>query len=101
MAIAPLVLPSTSSAESPSLVTVHPAAIATILDQHIRRPKDQDGNEQDRVLGTLMGSRNEVSSLGAFAPCCALVFEHDAAAVGARLKAALMQRMPDNRRMSG
>lgn len=60
MAITPLVLPSTSSAESPALVIVHPAAIATILDQHIRRPKDQDGNEQDRVLGTLMGSRNEV-----------------------------------------
>lgn len=61
MAITPLVLPSSSSAESPALVTVHPAAIATILDQHLRRPRSQDGSEQDRVLGTLMGSRNEVS----------------------------------------
>jgi hypothetical protein len=60
MAITPLVLPSSSSAESPSLVTVHPAAVATILDQHLRRPRRQDGQEQDRVLGTLMGSRNEV-----------------------------------------
>lgn len=103
MAITPLVLPSTSSAESPSLVTVHPAAIATILDQHIRRPKDQDGNEQDRVLGTLMGSRNEVSSLGSFALCCSFAFEHAAAAaaVAARFRAASMQRMQANRRMSG
>lgn len=63
MAITPLVLPSSSSAESPALVTVHPAAIATILDQHLRRRRNQDGQEQDRVLGTLMGSRNEVRQL--------------------------------------
>lgn len=63
MAITPLVLPSSSSAESPSLVTVHPAAIATILDQHLRRPRDQEGHEQDRVIGTLLGTRNEVSYL--------------------------------------
>lgn len=77
MAITPLVLPSTSSAESPSLVTVHPAAIATILDQHLRRPRSQDGQEQDRVLGTLMGSRNEVRS---HSPCSKSAVTHASAA---------------------
>lgn len=70
MAITPLVLggPSSSSTvaehaqDLPALVTVHPVAVASILDHYLRRPRDADGQEQDRVIGTLMGTSNEVGS---------------------------------------
>lgn len=57
--------PSTSSSAAdgssdlPSLVSLHPVAVASILDHHLRRPRDADRNEQDRVIGTLMGTRSE------------------------------------------
>ena len=35
-------------------VTVHPAALFHILDHYLRRT-----DQQDRVIGTLLGSRNE------------------------------------------
>lgn len=69
MAITPLVLRASSDSEYPSSVSVHPVAIASILDHHLRRPKtaggvDSEGNasEQDRVIGALMGTKTEVSS---------------------------------------
>lgn len=60
MTITPLVLTGTAESDIPSLVTVHPVSVASILDHHLRRPRDDKGNEQDRVIGTLMGTRDEV-----------------------------------------
>lgn len=60
MAITPLVLSGTADYDIPSLVTIHPVAVASILDHHLRRPREADGKEQDRVIGTLMGTRSEV-----------------------------------------
>ena len=65
MAITPLVLGASSSSSEqgydiPSLVTVHPVAVASILDHYLRRPRDAEGKEQDRVIGTLMGTTSEV-----------------------------------------
>ena len=61
MAVTPLVLAGGPESDIPSLVTVHPVAVAAILDHHLRRPRDADGREQDRVIGTLMGTRSEVN----------------------------------------
>lgn len=40
----------------PTSVTVHPAAMATILTHHTRRPEE---SAAPRVIGTLMGTRSE------------------------------------------
>ncbi|CAD6580703.1 MAG: hypothetical protein CYPHOPRED_001341 [Cyphobasidiales sp. Tagirdzhanova-0007] len=59
MAITPLVLYNGADSDYPSIVTVHPVAVASLLDHHLRRPKGSNANEQDRVIGTLMGTRSE------------------------------------------
>ncbi|KAG6817886.1 hypothetical protein H0H87_001718 [Tephrocybe sp. NHM501043] len=49
---------------TPTSVTVHPVALFTILDHYLRR-----GDNQDRVIGTLLGSRTdtEIEVKSAFA----------------------------------
>merc|ERR1711939_235397 len=63
MTITPLVLTGSAESDIPSLVTVHPVSVASILDHHLRRPRDDKGNEQDRVIGTLMGTRDEAGQV--------------------------------------
>lgn len=71
MTITPLVLGGSSSGSSssqvhldvPSSVSIHPVALASILDHHLRRPRDSEGREQDRVIGTLMGTRKETGEI--------------------------------------
>ncbi|EIW82271.1 Mov34-domain-containing protein [Coniophora puteana RWD-64-598 SS2] len=56
--------PNGSAGRTPSLVTVHPAALFSILDHYLRRT-----DSQDRVIGTLLGTRtdNEVEVRSSFA----------------------------------
>lgn len=51
-------LPPTSSSQhrAPTLITVHPSVIASILTHHSRRPEESTA---PRVIGTLMGTRSE------------------------------------------
>lgn len=58
--------PSASQIRPPTLITVHPSVIASILTHHSRRPDGTEGGESNenaaptpRVIGTLMGSRSE------------------------------------------
>ncbi|KAA1473460.1 Mov34-domain-containing protein [Dentipellis sp. KUC8613] len=54
-------VPSTSTpaaARAPSNVTVHPVALFSILDHYLRRT-----DTQDRVIGTLLGTRTENGDL--------------------------------------
>ena len=39
---------------TPSLVTIHPVVLFSILDHYLRRT-----DSQDRVIGTLLGTRSE------------------------------------------
>ncbi|WVR04260.1 eukaryotic translation initiation factor 3 subunit F [Kwoniella sp. DSM 27419] len=52
-------LPPTSSTQlrPPTLITVHPSVVASILTHHSRRPTEADS--ASRVIGTLMGTRSE------------------------------------------
>ncbi|WVQ97508.1 eukaryotic translation initiation factor 3 subunit F [Kwoniella sp. CBS 9459] len=52
-------LPPTSSSQlrPPTLITVHPSVVASILTHHSRRPTEADSSS--RVIGTLMGSRSD------------------------------------------
>ncbi|ETW83679.1 hypothetical protein HETIRDRAFT_314722 [Heterobasidion irregulare TC 32-1] len=45
---------STSTARTPSSVSIHPVALFTILDHYLRRT-----DTQERVIGTLLGTRSE------------------------------------------
>lgn len=45
-----------SHSRAPTLITVHPSVIASILTHHSRRPEESTA---PRVIGTLMGSRSE------------------------------------------
>ncbi|KAK6904205.1 eukaryotic translation initiation factor 3 subunit F [Kwoniella mangroviensis CBS 10435] len=48
---------STSQLRPPTLITVHPSVVASILTHHSRRPTEADASP--RVIGTLMGSRSD------------------------------------------
>ncbi|WWC58990.1 eukaryotic translation initiation factor 3 subunit F [Kwoniella dejecticola CBS 10117] len=52
-------LPPSSSNQirPPTLITIHPSVVASILTHHSRKPTEADSS--NRVIGTLMGSRSE------------------------------------------
>lgn len=69
-----LSLPPTTQSRPPTQINVHPSVIASILTHHSRRP-DSDA---PRVVGALMGQRNETGTEVEVRSCFAVPHSEDA-----------------------